>query len=77
MNELKFTPDYISWKRQFDTEPVYTRRQMAEALERCSREYQVNRVIQSFNGQVGPSCSIAMQILAVHKTPDGVVVIVR
>ena len=74
---LKFNPVYREWKRKFDTEPVYTRRQMAEALERQAREYTINRVIQSFTGRIGPNDSVAMQILAIHKTPEGVMVIVK
>jgi len=74
---LKFCSDYREWKKQFDTEPIYTRRQLSEALDRQARELQVNRVIQSFTGRVGPNESRAMKILAVHKTPEGIMVIVQ
>lgn len=74
---LKFDSNYHNWRKQFETEPVYTRKQMAEAMEACVREHTVNRVIQSFTGRVGPTESIAMQILAIHKTPEGVMVIVK
>ena len=74
---LKFSPDYKSWKEKFDNEPLYTRRQMSEALQKQAIELQVSRVVQSFNGKYGPDCSAAMQILAIHQTPGGVLVIVR
>lgn len=74
---LKFSHDYKKWKDAFNTEKVYTRRQMQEALKRNSQEYVVNRVIQSFTDKIGPNESRAMQILAVHKTPQGITVIVK
>ena len=77
MSELKFDPDYGKWKTQFDTEPVYTRRNMSEALEKQAKALRVTRVVQSFTGKYGPDCSIAMQILAIHQTEEGVLVIVK
>jgi hypothetical protein len=74
---LKFNPNYREWKERFNTEPVFTRKQMSDALEQQKKELTVNRVIQSFTGRVGPDESIAMQILAIHNTPEGVIVIVR
>jgi hypothetical protein len=74
---LKFSPDYKAWKERFNTEPIYTRKQMSDALAQQEKELTVNRVIQSFTGRVGPDESIAMQILAIHRTPEGVMVIVR
>ena len=50
-------------------EPYYSRRQMAEALERCSKEHVVNRVIKR-----GKDFNIAMRILAIYKTLDGIIV---
>lgn len=68
-----------SWKdfqREYN-EPRYSKREMDEALESLRKVLRVNRVIQSFTGKVGPSESIAMQILAIHETPEGTLVIVR
>ncbi len=74
---LTFDPNYARWRNRFDTEKVYTRRQMSEALKRQAEEFTVNRVIQSYTGRVGPNEARAMQILAVHKTPQGITVIVK
>ncbi len=76
---LKFDPNYSRWRNKFETEPVYTRKQMGAALSRQAQELTVNRVIQSFDeeGRVGSNCARAMQILAVHKTPHGITVIVK
>lgn len=77
MTKLKFNSNYKEFKREYETELVYTRKQMDDALKKCIEEYTVNRVIQSFTGHVGPKESIALQILAIHKTPEGLLVIVR
>lgn len=74
---LEFDSNYARWRNKFDTEPVYTRKQMGAALSRQAKEFTVNRVIQSFTGRVGPNEARAMQILAVHKTPQGITVIVK
>jgi len=63
---------YKEFLLEFDNEPKYTRRQMAEAMKQCVAEHVVNRVIQQ-----GKDYNIAMQILAIHKTPEGIIVIVR
>ena len=68
-----------SWKdfqKEYD-EPRYSERQLNEILEKQAEALRVSRVVQSFNGKYGPDCSIAMQILAIHRTPDGMLVIVR
>ena len=74
---LKFDPNYKSWKDKFDTELVYTRKDMADHDTALRKQLRVNRVIQSFTGRVGPNESIAMQILAIHETPEGTLVIVK
>lgn len=74
---LKFNPNYSEWKQKFDNELVYTRREVSKMLKEQAKELTVNRVVQSFNGKYGPDCSVAMQILAIHKTPEGLLVIVR
>lgn len=56
----------------FDNEKVYTERQLSEMVDRLKREFVINRVIQK-----GKDCDIALQILEVHKTPEGYVVIVK
>lgn len=68
---MTFKP-YAEFIRDFDTEPKYTRRQMAEAIRRCEEQHTVNRVIQK-----GKDCDIALQILAIHSTPEGIIVIVK
>lgn len=62
---------------KYRVEKVYTRKQMKDALKRQEKELTVNRVIQSFSGRIGPNESEAMQILAIHKTPEGIMVIVK
>lgn len=74
---LQFSANYKEWRLRFETEAVYTRKDMAEALDKQRKAMVVNRVIQSFTGRVGPSESVAMQILAIHETTEGTLVIVR
>lgn len=66
--------DFLDFKRQYETEPVFTRKQMDKALEEQARALTVNRVIRSFNGTWNGE---ALMILAIHRTPEGVLVIVR
>lgn len=66
--------NYLDFRRQYDTELVYTRRQMDKALEDQAKSFTVNRVIRSFDGTWNGE---AMMILAIHHTPEGVLVIVR
>jgi len=72
---LKFNPNYKEWKSQYDTELVYTRKDMNDALAEQAKAFVVNRVIQSFTGRMGDAR--AMQILAVHQTSEGIMVIVK
>ena len=73
---IKLIP-YKEWKEKFETEKVYTRKEMHDALEKAKEGFVINRVIQSFTGRIGPTDSRAMQILAIHKTPEGITVIVK
>lgn len=68
---------YKEFVFKYRTEKVYTRKQMKDALKKQERELKVNRVIQSFTGRYGPTETKAMKILAVHKTPEGILVIVQ
>ncbi len=74
LNSVQVWKDF---KREYETELKYTRKEFNDALEAQAKSLVVNRVIQSFTGRVGPDESRAMQILAVHKTEYGVVVIVK
>lgn len=74
---LKFSANYKEWKQQYEVEPVFTRKDMAEALAKQAKRLKVNRVIKSFTGRVGPDESIALQILAIHETDEGIMVIVK
>jgi len=77
MTEIKqFTP-YREWQKKYREDKVYTRKDMHDALEKQAKEMTVNRVVRSFNGKYGPDCTEAMQILAIHKTPEGTLVIVK
>lgn len=62
---------------EFRTKPIYTKMQMANALKKQAKELTVNRVVKSFNGRYGPDCTKAMKILAIHNTPEGVLVVVE
>lgn len=74
---LRFNPDYKSWKEKYENEPVYTEKQFRDALKEQEKSFVINRVIQSFSSRVGPNESVAMQILAIHKTPEGITIIVK
>lgn len=63
---------FKEFSHEFDNEKIYTRRDMAEAIRKCQDEHVVNRVIQQ-----GKDVNIAMKIIAVHKTPEGILVIVQ
>lgn len=73
---IKLTP-YKEWKAKYETEKVHTRKEMHDALEKIKQECIVNRVIQTFTGRIGPDETRAMQILAIHKTSEGITVIVK
>lgn len=70
----------VSWpdfQKSYHNDKIYTRAEVDKLLEECAKAHIVNRVIKSENGRYGPNCCIAMQILAIHKTPEGTLVIVR
>jgi hypothetical protein len=77
MTKLKFNPNYKQWRRDYETIPVYTKKEHNEALAKVKQELTVNRVVQSFTGLYGPDDCRAMQILAIHQTPDGLLIVVR
>lgn len=68
---------FDDFQYRYRTEKIYTRKDLHDALEQLGKEMTVNRVVQSNNGRYGPDCCIALQILAVHKTPEGTLVIVK
>ncbi len=69
---LPFNSNYSEWRRQYDTEPFWTRRQMDEAMTACAKRHIVNRVICE-----GKDVNIVMQIIHVRETEEGLLVIVR
>lgn len=77
MAEIKQMQSWKEFKEDFNTKLVYTEKDMQEALEKQTKSFVVNRVIQSFTGKVGPTESVSMQILHIHRTPEGIIVIVR
>ena len=65
----------MSWKtfkEEFDTIPVYTRKQHAEALQECIKMNTVTRVIQ-----MGKDSEIALNIVGTRHTPDGMIIFVK
>lgn len=75
---FKFSSDYFEWRQRYNTELRYTQRQLDEAVKAAIKSRTVNRVVKSLDGEhYGPGVSMAMQILAVHETPEGVLVIVK
>ena len=64
-----------SWKdfqHEYNTKLIYTKKQHNEILDTFIKQHTVNRVIQK-----GKDCDVAMMILAIHSTPEGMVVIVK
>lgn len=74
---IKFNKDFKSWQEDYETTPIYTKKQMENALSEQAKKLRVNRVVKSLTGLYGPTESIAMQILHVHYTEEGVLVIVK
>lgn len=72
MSDIKPFQSYRDFRHDFETKPVYTRLDMDKAIEACVKEHTVNRVIMQ-----GKDYDIAMMILAIRKTPEGITVIVR
>lgn len=68
---------FLDFQYKYRTEKLYTRKQMSDALQRQAKELTVSRVVQSFTGRYGPTETRAMQILAIHKTPEGILIIVK
>jgi hypothetical protein len=77
MSYLKFDPSYNEWKEKYNNELVYTRKQMDEALEAHTKRMIVNRVIRVDAGKEKQKYSEALQILSIHQTEEGMVVIVK
>ncbi len=63
---------YADFLKEFDTVPVYTRKQYNEAIEKCIKENIVNRVILQ-----GKDYNVPLQIVIIHSTPEGLTVIVK
>ena len=51
LNSVQVWKDF---KREYETELKYTRKEFNDALEAQAKSLVVNRVIQSFTGRVGP-----------------------
>ena len=67
---------FDQFRHKFNTEPFYTRREMQEALAAQAKSLVVNRVVRSPNGKWDDACE-ALQIVHVHHTPEGVMIVVR
>lgn len=65
-------PKFKEYIEKFNSEKIYTKADMTKALAEQEKVMVVNRVIQK-----GKDFDIALQILAIHKTPDGIIVIVK
>lgn len=63
---------YREFRDKFQTELVYTRKDLADAIREVENRHVVNRVIQE-----GKDCNIALRILTVHHTDEGLIVIVK
>lgn len=74
---FRFSPNYKEWKKKFNEEPVYTRAQMKAALKKQKEELVVNRVVRTYTGRYGPDDCVPMKVVAVYKTPSGVMVLVE
>jgi len=63
------------WKEfqeEYNNKPIYTKKQHNEIVEQVIKQHTVNRVIQK-----GKDFDVALQILSIHSTPDGIMVIVK
>jgi len=67
---IKMQP-YKEFIYDFETKLVYTKKDMAEAIEKVKEEMLVNRVIRK-----GKDVDIAMRILSIHTTPYGLLIYV-
>jgi hypothetical protein len=68
---IKNFKTYKEFKHEYETKLVYTRKQVHEIIENITKENTVNRVIQK-----GKDFEVAMQILEIHKTTEGILIIV-
>jgi hypothetical protein len=62
---------YREWKHQYETELVYTRKDLSEALAQQDKQNVINRVILS-----GKDCDVVLRIVAIHRTLEGTLVTV-
>ncbi len=76
MSQLKFNPNYKSWKHEFDTVPVYTRKQLHEELDKLRKKLIISRVIRCPTGRIDDERE-ALQILAIHETELGLMILVK
>lgn len=77
MTKLAFNSNYKSWLREYETKLIYTQKEFKEALAEQERQLVVNRVIQCPEGNWNTDVNIALQILHVHKTESGLLVLVK
>ncbi len=72
MNEFLNVQKYKEFKDDFHNKPVYTKADVVEMQKDWEAANIVNRVIQ-----VGKDFDIALQIISVHRSPQGILVKVR
>lgn len=65
---------FQQFQEEFNT-PIYSRKELNKAIEDVVKSMTVNRVIQHVNGR--QDVQLALQILAIHQTHDGITVIVK
>jgi hypothetical protein len=63
---------YREFRHKLETELVYTRKDLADAVNEAEKANLVTRVIRQ-----GEDVDVAMRILAIHRTPEGLMVIVK
>jgi len=77
MSELKFDSNYSRWRQAFNTELVFTRRQMSEALQKKDRELELATQILSIVRALPNGDRHAMVIHNVHRTESGIHITVK
>lgn len=74
---MTFTSNYSAWRDAFDNEKVYTRRDMAQALQKKERELETAARILGVLRLLPNDDQHMMVLHRVDRTSEGIYIIVR
>ena len=73
---IKFNPNYRQWRDAFDSEKIYTRRDMANALHEKEKAFDRRGIILGVQRLLPNNYSCMMQIHHIDRTESGIYIVV-